>query len=70
MEKVPDVLGGGLAQCGEAIAELGAQVFLQLSLELLGASCQHLQLLTDLMRDNETSSTLVILYISTTPRVL
>ena len=43
---------------------LGAQVFFQLSLELLGASCQHLQLLTHLMRDTETSSTLV--YISCT----
>ena len=43
---------------------LGAQVFLQLSLELLGASCQHLQLLTHLMRDTETSSTLM--YISCT----
>ena len=29
---------------------LGAQVFLQLNLELLGASCQHLQLLTNLIQ--------------------
>ena len=33
MEKVPDVLGGGLAQGGEAIAELGAQVFLRSGVE-------------------------------------
>ena len=33
MKKVPDLLGAGLAQCGEAISELGAQVLLHFGME-------------------------------------